>query len=88
MEAINVATSAIGTTSQIPVTPNRRGNVTIPITKKIKVLKEETNAEINPLDNAVNNPEVKILNPQIRKERRYRKTVSAVRMELCQGNER
>ena len=65
MEAINVATSAIGTTSQIPVTPNRRGNVTIPITKKIKVLKEET----NPLDNAVNNPEVKILNPQIRKEK-------------------
>ena len=69
MEAINVATSAIGTTSQIPVTPNRRGNVTSPITKKIKVLKEETNAEINPLDNAVNNPEVKILNPQIRKEK-------------------
>ena len=77
MEAINVATSAIGTTSQIPVTPNRRGNVTIPITKKIKVLKEETNAEINPLDNAVNNvlPQgaeqlvVKILNPQIRKEK-------------------
>ena len=69
MEAINVATSAIGTTSQIPVTPNRRGNVTIPMTKQIKVLKEETNAEINPLDNAVNNPEVKILNPQIRKEK-------------------
>ena len=43
--------------------------MTIPITKKIKVLKEETNAEINPLDNAVNNPEVKILNPQIRKEK-------------------
>ena len=68
MEAINVATSAIGTTSQIPVTPNRRGNVTIPMTKKIKVLKEETSAEINPLE-AVNNPEVKILNPQIRKEK-------------------
>ena len=69
MEAINVATSAIGTTSQIPVTPNRRGNVTIPITKKIKVLKEETSAEINPLDNAVNNPDVKILTPQLRKEK-------------------
>ena len=69
MEAINVATSAIGTTSQIPVTPNRRGTETIPITKKIKVLKEETSAEINPLDNAVNNPDVKILNPQIRKEK-------------------
>lgn len=65
-EAINVITSAIGTTNQIPVTPNSGGNVTIPITKKINVLKEETNAEINPLDNAVNNPEVRILNPQIK----------------------
>lgn len=65
-EAINVITSAIGTTNQIPVTPNSGGNVTIPITKKINVLKEETNAESNPLDNAVNNPEVRILNPQIK----------------------
>ena len=74
MEAINVATSAIGTTSQIPVTPNRRGNVTIPITKKIKVLKEETSAEINPLDNAVNNPDVKSANQK--RETEYSESVN------------
>ena len=55
--------SVNGTISQIPLTPKNWGKTIIPIINNIKVLIIESIADILPLENAVNIPQVNILNP-------------------------
>ncbi len=62
-----VISSAIGTASHTPVTPQIFGNVSNSTVISPKVRRNDKTADSFPFDNAVNVAEVKIFNPQNRK---------------------
>ena len=61
------AISAQGAETQIPVTPQIKGNVQTSMSSKTKARTNEMMAEINPLFSAVKNPDPKMEKPQTKK---------------------
>lgn len=66
-ETNNATNSAKGIDSQIPSTFNNFGKNIIASIINTKVLRNDSKADIKPLENDVNNPEAKILNPMNKK---------------------
>lgn len=62
-DKINAINSAVGVANQMPFTPKKAGNTSIVININTNDLENARMAETTPLDNAVNNPLAKILNP-------------------------
>ena len=67
MDRSRVRNSAIGTASQAPLIPRNCGRISREIVVNTRVLAKEMIADTLPFDNAVKNPEERILNPQNRK---------------------
>lgn len=62
-DKINAINSAVGVANQMPFTSKKAGNTSIVININTNDLENARMAETTPLDNAVNNPLAKILNP-------------------------
>ena len=63
VDNISAISSAAGVASQIPFTPKTAGNTSIITSINTKDLENANTAETIPLDNAVNIPLAKMLNP-------------------------